>query len=97
MSYLIQNSLFPSKSMKITLRIRASFLARNVAVIFTLLNVPTKAFSLSYPLTKHNLHFLLNSSYLFTKFAKILFVTPKTFRYTPLGVNFPTSAQYRAL
>ena len=97
MSYLIQNSVYPAHSIKISLRVRASFLARNVGVIYTLLSAYTKAFNLPYPVTQHNLHVLVRASYLFSKFAKVLFKPTKFLRYTPVGINFPSSAHYRAL
>ena len=97
MSYLIQNSVYPAHSLKISLRVRASFLARNVSVIYMLLSTYTKAFNLPYPVSQHNLHFLVNAPHFFSKFAKVLFKPTKFLRYTPIGINFPISAHYRAL
>lgn len=97
MSYLIQNSVYPAHSIKISLRVRGAFLARNAGAIYALLGVATKAFNLPYPITQHNLYLLVNASYFFSKFAKVLFKPTKFLRYTPIGINFPISAHYRAL
>ena len=97
MSYVIQNFSYISPKVKLTLRTRAAFLARNSLAIYTLLTSTVRSSHLianPYPNLYHIFRYL---DYFFVSFAKILFTKPKFLRYTPIGINFPATSYYRCI
>ncbi len=97
MSYIIQNFYYPNNSLRTTIRVRSAFIARNFQIIYALLSNSSKLFNIlsqSYSSTRHVLK-IANSS--FKAIAKVLLPGLKYMRYTPIGLNFPMTAQYRAL
>ena len=97
MSYLIQNFFSPSHSLKISLRVRTSFVVRNLNVIFNLLSNHTYAFNLPNKSYTYPQQIFFNSIHYFTRVSTVLFPSPKFLKFIPFGINFPKSAQYKAL
>ena len=97
MSYLIQNVHQSQPSIRVNLRVRTGFVARNAHVIYTLLN---SAVTLSLLRDFRNSYILRNLLYfrrLFSRFTTVVLPLTKFVKYVPMGVNFPSSAQYRAI
>ena len=97
MSYVIQNFQQPVKSLRINVRIKASIILRNFAVIYSLLSDSTKfynTFALTY-VSRRQLMAMASVS--FKALARVIFTKINYLRYTPVGLNFPLSARYNTL
>ena len=97
MSYLIQNFYHQNSSLRMTIRIRSAILARNFHVIYLLLSNSSKLFNTLSQSYSSSRHILKIANLSFRAVAKVLFTKIKFIRYTPVGVNFPLTARYRAL
>ena len=97
MSYLIQNFFSPSHSLKISLRVRTAFILRNLHVVFNLISNHTYAFSIPNQSYTYSYQTLFNSAQYFSRVHTVLFPDPKFLKFIPFGINFPKSAQYKAL
>lgn len=97
LSYIIHNFNTTWISVRINLKIRAGFLARNVFTLYHLLNLSSRGFRLTndQPIVNSILHTIGNE--VFKKLAKVALKRPKFLKYTPVGTNFPKAAQYAAL
>ena len=97
LSYVIQNFSYQTNSLRLNVRIRASIILRNFAVIYTLLLNSTKALSsLSITLsTRRQVYTMINGS--FKALTRVVFPKVKYLKYVPIGLNFPLSARYTTL
>ena len=80
-----------------SLRTRSAFLARNISVINSLLNSSALALSLQSFNYRYTLNVLVNMSYFFAQFTKVLFPKTKFLKYVPIGVNFPMAGHYKGM
>lgn len=83
--------------MRLTLRSRAAFLVRNSALIYTFLLSPIQSLNLSSSNYKYLRQLRYLGDKLFIQLSKTLFPKPKFIKYTPLGLNFPTSAHRQSM
>lgn len=97
MSYLIQNFFSPSHSLKISLRVRTAFVVRNLHVVFNLISNHTHAFTIPQQTYTYSYKTFFNSVHYFSRIHAVLFPNPKFLKFIPFGINFPKSAQFRAL
>ena len=97
MSYLIQNTHSTSNSLKVSLRVRSSFLIRNVNTIYSLAYTQEESTRILSSLHSYSNQLLMFSSHFFTRLIPILFPNPKFLRFIPFGINFPATAHYQAL
>lgn len=97
MSYLIQNFFSPSHSLKISLRVRTAFVVRNLHVVFNLISNHTHAFTIPQQTYTYSYKTFFNSVHYFSCIHAVLFPNPKFLKFIPFGINFPKSAQFRAL
>jgi hypothetical protein len=97
MSYLIQNTYSTATSLKISLRVRSSFLIRNVNTIYTLTYIQEEPTRILSGLSSYRNQILMFSSHFFTRLIPILFPNPKFLRFIPFGINFPMTAHYQAI
>ena len=97
MSYVIQNFSYPIKSLRLNVRIKASIILRNFAVVYSLLSNSAKLYN-TIALTHAPQRQLMAMSHgSFRALARVLFTKIKYLRYTPIGINFPLSARYNTL
>jgi hypothetical protein len=80
-----------------SLRVRAAFVVRNIHVVYTLINLPSvihdmQSFNKNYQIKVH-----ISLSNFFNKIIRILFPSTKFLKFTPIGVNFPSSAHLRGI
>lgn len=97
MSYVIQNFYYPTNSLRSTIRSRAAIIVRNFGLIYALFSNSTRAFNIMATTGKSPRYPHLLVDYYFNAFAKAVFKKASLLSYTPIGVNFPLSAQYNAL
>lgn len=97
MSYLIQNFFSPSHSLKISLRVRTAFIVRNIHVVFNLISNHTYAAILTKRSYTYAHKIFFNSVHYFSRIHTVLFPDPKFLKFIPFGINFPKSAQHKAL
>lgn len=97
MSYLIQNLQQSHPSIRINLRVRTAFLARNIHVIYTLLTTGSLPWLFHKFTRSFSIHTALRFKHLFSKSARVLLPKPKFLRFVPMGVNFPNSAYYKTI
>ena len=97
MSYLIQNIIRVNYTLRLNLRIRATFLFRNYFTIYCLIYPHTSTLN-TYSTNVENLFFWLKiGRYLFARFAKILCLSFKYLKQVTFGLSFPKSAHYLLL
>lgn len=96
MNYLIQNFHSTYIPLKISLRLWSVILARNSFAIYSLIFFTTR-FNTPVSLTVSNYYFLKNSKYGFDNLLDTLFSSPRLLKFTPKGVNFASSAYFKAL
>jgi hypothetical protein len=97
MSYLIQNTFSSAHTLKISLRVRSSFIARNAPTVYTCLYTNTEAFRIPSNPYSYSSLIMAHSLPFFTRFYNTLFPNPKFLRFIPFGINFPISAHYTAI
>lgn len=97
LSYLIQNFYYPTSSLRINLRVKSALLARNFLVIYTLFSNSSKLFNTLATSHVSSRYLLKIANIGFRAFVRVLFPKVTLLRYTPIGINFPLSARYRAL
>jgi hypothetical protein len=97
LSYLIQNFYYPTPSLRINLRGKSALLARNFLIIYTLFSNSSKLFNILAVSHDSSKYLLKIANISFKAFVKVLFPKVKLLLYTPIGINFPLSARYRAL
>ena len=97
MSYVIQNFYYPTNSLRSTTSSRAAIIVRNFGLIHALFSNSTKVFNMLATTGKSPRFSHLVTDLYFNAFAKAVFRKPSFMKYTPIGTNFPLSAQYNAL
>lgn len=94
MGYLTQNKAFSNYTLRINIRIRATWVARNSIIIYFLLSSFAHIPNFSLTLTKDIFIWLNISKYVFGRFPHLVFLSSKYLRQTTFGLNFPKSAHY---
>lgn len=100
MSYLIQNLSYFQPTLRLNVRIKSAIIARNVYVIYNLLNNSAKILNTLAVTSYHaklpkDAFMLINP--VFSALMRVLFPKIKYLRYTPIGINFPQAARYKTL
>lgn len=93
MNYVIQNFSPVYSSIRLNLRIRAAWLARNFYVVYTLIMSNYKGFVINPAMGFAAKTLFLLGHGAFRQLSKVLFSNTKRFKYIPIGSNFPVSAQ----
>lgn len=97
LSYLIQNFPLNEASLRINLRLKSVWMARNAATVISVLGPSIRninLLNLNYTLATYK---QLISPYLFSKLSKIIFPKTKSLKYAPIGLNFAKSVHHYGL
>ena len=97
LSYVIQNFEHHHFSVKASWKVKAVFVARNFATIYTFLNSLSTPFNLNAITWNISRILRVTLSRYFTHMYDASFPKVKDMRHTPIGVNFPKSTHYFAL
>lgn len=97
MSYVIQNFTPASTSLRISAKLKSSFILRNCNAVATLMfSSPLRLLYMSHSLAAYRQLLIRQESY-FTQLVPVLFTGLQRLKYVPLETNFSRTAYYTSL